>query len=325
MQMEDRPQGDDLNSWKEIADVIGRTERTARRWEKALGLPVHRVGSGTKKTIHASRTEILEWLRHQGLPAAAITPDTPGPRQTTGALSVSGTVACFSRDHVTFVAVTATIYAALFAISVCLEVAYRFDTFAAFCVRVLPLAFAWSFGTAVFGLRVIWRLSAQSKLAALVAGEGVFLVSAALQWWCMSAVLPATAVVRLGFPAMTPADAHLKNTIYFLIVAAVLWLPPYNFLVTTYHAAQARAAARPLYPRPWSLWLVYGIMLALAVPMGVHLLANVVPGPYAALYEALLWLRTILTFVLALLAIAWYQRWLARFRSDGVLTTAPLA
>ena len=31
-----------LNSWKEIAEFVGRTERTVQRWEKLYGLPVHR-------------------------------------------------------------------------------------------------------------------------------------------------------------------------------------------------------------------------------------------------------------------------------------------
>ena len=37
------PRGDSpLESWKEIAAYLNRDERTARRWEKEEGLPIHR-------------------------------------------------------------------------------------------------------------------------------------------------------------------------------------------------------------------------------------------------------------------------------------------
>ena len=38
MDMNDR-----LDGWKEIASYLGRSVRTAHRWEKRLGLPVRRV------------------------------------------------------------------------------------------------------------------------------------------------------------------------------------------------------------------------------------------------------------------------------------------
>ena len=34
---------DRLDSWKAIAEYLQRTERTVRRWEQELGLPVRRV------------------------------------------------------------------------------------------------------------------------------------------------------------------------------------------------------------------------------------------------------------------------------------------
>ena len=50
-----------LDSWKAIADYLKRDLATVRRWEKGLGLPVHRVG-GAGRSVFAYTTEIDEWL-----------------------------------------------------------------------------------------------------------------------------------------------------------------------------------------------------------------------------------------------------------------------
>src|SRR5713226_7613311 len=49
-----------LDSWKEIAAFFGRDERTVNRWEKELGLPVHRL-PGTKGRVYAYPEELSAW------------------------------------------------------------------------------------------------------------------------------------------------------------------------------------------------------------------------------------------------------------------------
>jgi tetratricopeptide (TPR) repeat protein len=49
-----------LDSWKEIAVFFGRDERTVNRWEKELGLPVHRL-PGTKGRVYAYTDELSAW------------------------------------------------------------------------------------------------------------------------------------------------------------------------------------------------------------------------------------------------------------------------
>jgi len=49
-----------LDSWKEIAAFFGRDERTVNRWEKELGLPVHRL-PGTKGRVYAYTDELKAW------------------------------------------------------------------------------------------------------------------------------------------------------------------------------------------------------------------------------------------------------------------------
>src|SRR4051794_30097321 len=58
--MEDRQY---LNSWKEVADYVGRSARTLQRWEKSLKLPMHRPAGRMRSAVIALRAEIDEWIR----------------------------------------------------------------------------------------------------------------------------------------------------------------------------------------------------------------------------------------------------------------------
>src|SRR5438034_755012 len=51
-----------LNSWKEIAAYLGRGVRTVQRWERDLGLPVHRIGKGKRSPVYATVTDLNFWI-----------------------------------------------------------------------------------------------------------------------------------------------------------------------------------------------------------------------------------------------------------------------
>ena len=50
-----------LNSWKEIAQYLGRGVRTVQRWEHELHLPVHRIGGGKRSPVFAKVGELKFW------------------------------------------------------------------------------------------------------------------------------------------------------------------------------------------------------------------------------------------------------------------------
>src|ERR1700757_4237972 len=52
-----------LESWKQIAAYLDRSERTVRRWEASEGLPVHRRGHQKYDTVFAYKHEIGAWVR----------------------------------------------------------------------------------------------------------------------------------------------------------------------------------------------------------------------------------------------------------------------
>lgn len=57
---------DRLDSWKAIAEYLGRDRTTVMRWERTAGLPVRRVAGGGGHSVFAYRSEIDQWLATQG-------------------------------------------------------------------------------------------------------------------------------------------------------------------------------------------------------------------------------------------------------------------
>jgi hypothetical protein len=55
-------QRETLESWKQIAAYLNRSERTVRRWESSEGLPVHRHGHQKQDTVFAHVDEINRWV-----------------------------------------------------------------------------------------------------------------------------------------------------------------------------------------------------------------------------------------------------------------------
>lgn len=71
-----------LRSWKEIAAFFGADVRTAKRWEVARGLPVHRPPGDGRAAVFAYADELSAWLEAGGAaaePTPAPLPFAPAP------------------------------------------------------------------------------------------------------------------------------------------------------------------------------------------------------------------------------------------------------
>lgn len=52
---------DRLNGWKEISGYVGKSVRTAQRWERKLGLPVHRLHTPCGQIVYGFGCQIDTW------------------------------------------------------------------------------------------------------------------------------------------------------------------------------------------------------------------------------------------------------------------------
>lgn len=71
------PSPERLDSWKAIADYLGRDVATVRRWERLHGLPVRRI-AGRGRSVFAYASEIDEWLNAMPPAEVASQSGTPG-------------------------------------------------------------------------------------------------------------------------------------------------------------------------------------------------------------------------------------------------------
>ncbi len=69
--------GDRLIGWKAIGRYLGCTARTARRWEIARGLPVHRLTGGGRGSVWCTPDELQRWLESKTRGGGVVQPVAP--------------------------------------------------------------------------------------------------------------------------------------------------------------------------------------------------------------------------------------------------------
>jgi hypothetical protein len=81
------PDRDRLDSWKEIAVYLGREVRTAQRWEKREGMPIHRHIHEKASSVCAFKHEIDAWLHSRNWAASEPAPKEDCSEPATGSLN----------------------------------------------------------------------------------------------------------------------------------------------------------------------------------------------------------------------------------------------
>ena len=52
---------DRLNGWKEISNYLGKSVRTAQRWERLLAMPIHRIHTARGEIVFGFKPELDRW------------------------------------------------------------------------------------------------------------------------------------------------------------------------------------------------------------------------------------------------------------------------
>jgi hypothetical protein len=218
------------------------------------------------------------------------------------------------------VAVSAILYGCLYAVSILLE--SEFDPAPSPKWPVAAAVFGVILVTSVIALEIDAWLARIGSLAALPLSLAIFLIAAAAQWTIARAALSESVVVpTTRFGAHTAQAAHLKNTVHFLVIVVLFWLPPFHCVavlrreIQTGHAASVREILAHhlllgrdfVCPNAGWLWSGFTFLLILSIPMSVRLLENLKSGPRLNTYTALLYLRGVLYFLLIFICLIWYS------------------
>jgi len=86
-------EGQLLESWKAISAFLGRDLRTCQRWERELGLPIHRLDGSPKARVFAYRDELSAWLDQRLHEREGPPGQKPAPERARKALVVPGIAA----------------------------------------------------------------------------------------------------------------------------------------------------------------------------------------------------------------------------------------
>lgn len=78
--VEPLPAPDRLDSWKEIAAYLNRSERTVRRWEDKEELPVHRLQHDKRGSVYAYTRELDAWRGSRRVVVEATADERPSRR-----------------------------------------------------------------------------------------------------------------------------------------------------------------------------------------------------------------------------------------------------
>lgn len=224
------------------------------------------------------------------------------------------------RKHLAHVLASSTLYAALYAAAVFLEIAYEFDRYRDAVFRVALIVFGWTLITSVSGLLLgQHKVSRSVGLLVMV----IFFFGAALVTFLgMTRFLPNQPITHAEFQAYPAQAAYLKDMVHFLVLALLFMIIPFHFVSMIRREVEkgrCRAVLDVLNRRRWAvlpkgaIYLRFGhlslLLLTLAIlsiAMTTHLLDNLQPGPYRNLFTQLVYLRVILYFGLGAECLAWY-------------------
>jgi len=315
---EQREQQGSLRTWKEIAEYLGVSVRTAQLWEKERGLPVRRM-EGVRPQVRALTQDLEVWWLSQQRPA-----------QTTQPINVANGLRVEWRE-IWHLASCCLLYASLYGLDFLLEVAFQFDKFRHATLVAVPLLVAWIGLTAGLGLWLGSRMTMAGIKGGFAALLGTFVLSALIAFGAVTRVLPAEPITILRTLPQTAQAAFLKNVaLYFLPLVTLAWLIPFHCVIylrrqiflgkasnvqTLLDSRQANTQpAEAIYIRAGWLWVSLFVVGLVSIFVTQDLLSKLVPGRFTNLFMLLAITKTSVYLSLGVACVTWYSKALGSIR-----------
>jgi hypothetical protein len=235
--------------------------------------------------------------------------------------------------HRWHVLLSSGIYAAIFAVTMLVEVAYQFDVYGRQGVTGATLMWLWMVATSLAALTLDWRLVRAGDRRALPLAVGVFSLGVFGAIMISRGFLPDHPVTLLTTSQAAPAQAaYLKSILYGLILNVLFWLPPFHFVITLQRElAEGRhrmtlglltgdkLSVTPrgaFYPRLVALLVCFVLVIVVAFNLHHDLMGKLKPDPYFNLFSWLIYARLTCYFALGAEGVAWYARSLNELKRE---------
>jgi DNA-binding winged helix-turn-helix (wHTH) protein len=255
------------------------------------------------------------------------------PTQTAStSASASDDRAALLGGHFWHVLGACTLYGALYAVALLLEIAYRWEEYGANALRYALLIFSFISVASIGGMWLDWKVTSRGSRVGMALAGVIFLLSALLVYLVLCRFLPTVEITKATFQTYTAQGAYLKDTLYFLILAGFFLVAPFHFVVylerewkmgrhslvleTLTRTRQNIAPKGTLYVGALGALLL--IFLIRTSFDHVHLLDNLAPAPRKNLFIQLVYVRVSLYFAVAVECLIWYYRSLDRIKGRSV-------
>jgi hypothetical protein len=239
-----------------------------------------------------------------------------------GMIGVSGQLNTWFAGHLPHALVTSTLWAGMLAVSVFMEVAFRYAAFRTMAQTVAPLVLLCGAGAMALALAADWKLTSSGRRSGLAASSLLATAAALAMYAVVRPFLPAYPITEASFQTWTAQAAFLKDVVYCDLFATVFVLVPFHFIITLQRELTSgryistvellstdKYAVAPLgapYIRVWLLGglLVFGALYSIVST--AHLLEALKLTPFSNLFIHTIEIRWLLFLALGIECCWWY-------------------
>ena len=238
-----------------------------------------------------------------------------------------------------FLLTSCTLYAALHALALFVEVAFQFNSYAASVIRAAPFVFAWVWTTSLAGLIACRVLTSTRRAYSLPLSISVFVASEVILYLSTGSILPNAPITQSVHHAYPAYGAYFKSICYFFPLAVIFLVMPYHFVIAARtqirlgSTGQIRklltgeglgtAPEGTVFLRLAWLGAMLTVAAVAAVVATTYLVDNLIQTEYTSMFTQLVQWRLIVYFSLGAICLMWYSRSLnaikiASLRTDCV-------
>jgi len=239
-----------------------------------------------------------------------------------GMIGISGKLRTRLAGHLPHALVASAVYAGMLAVSILMEIAFRYDVFATMAWTLAPLVSLWGIGTTLLALTADWKLTVSGRKSGLAVSALLLAAAGLVLYAAVRPFLPAYPVTEASFQTWTAQAAFLKDCLYCTIFTAAFVLVPFHFIVTMQGeltSGRHRSALELLsagkyaiaprgapYIRVWLLAALFILGALYSIISTAHLLEALKTTAFSNLFVHTIEIRWLLFVALGIECCWWY-------------------